>query len=124
MLQTEEMIAAGADSVTTAGLVKLAAALNVQSSVIRTYAEEQGLAEPTPTFVLEEAAVATAAPPSPATPAPIAAAEAITAATITAAVPITAPVAVVDLPAPTAAASASTAAQGKATGLILSLIHI
>ncbi len=120
MLQTEELITAGDDPVTTAGLVKLAAALNVQSTLIRTYAEQQGLAEPTPTFVLEAVAVATAtpaAPPATAAPAPIAAAEAITAAA-----PITAPVALSELPAPTAAAtaalSASTAAQGKATGLI------
>jgi hypothetical protein len=113
MLQTEEMIAAGDDPVATAGLVKLTAALNVQSSVIRTYAEQQGLAEPTPTFVLEAAAVATATPPATATPAPIAAAG-----VVTASAPITVPAAVIDLPAPTAAVSASTAPQGKATGLI------
>lgn len=58
MLQTELMIGENDDPALTASMIKLTEALNIQSNVIRTYAEQQGLAEPTPTFVLEAVAVA------------------------------------------------------------------
>ncbi len=118
MLQTEELIAAAADPVTTANMVKLTDALDVQSTVIRTYAEQQGLAEPTPTFVLEEVAAAPTlpAPTVAATSAPAPAADA----PVAASAPITAPAsaALLDLPTPTAPSSAPVAPQGIATGLI------
>lgn len=118
MLQTEELIAAATDPVTTANMVKLTDALDVQSTVIRTYAEQQGLAEPTPTFVLEEVA---AAPPLPApTVAATSAPAEAAAAPVAASTPVTtpAPAAVLDLPTPTAQSSAPVIPQGIATGLI------
>lgn len=63
MLQTEQMIAANDDPAMTASMVELTEALNIQSNVIRAYAEQQGLAEPTPTFVLEAVAVGSTPPP-------------------------------------------------------------
>lgn len=62
MLQTEALIAENADPAVTASMVKLTEALNIQSSVIRNYALRQGLVAPTPTFVLEDVAVATPQP--------------------------------------------------------------
>jgi uncharacterized protein YraI len=128
MLQTEELIAANADLTTTASMVELTDALDIQSTAIRTYAEQQGLAEPTPTFVLEEVA---AAPTLPApTVAPTSAPAETAGNPITASAPITtpAPAALLDLPTPTAQGNAPTSAnpagpnsagpQGKATGLI------
>ncbi|HHW85164.1 MAG TPA: SH3 domain-containing protein [Chloroflexi bacterium] len=117
MLQTEEMIAANSDPALTASLVKLTDALNIQSTVIRTYAAQQGLAPPTPTFALEAIAVAPTLP-SVATPAPTALPSA--AADVASAASLTTPaaVALLDLPTPTAQNSAPAAPQGKATGLI------
>lgn len=66
MLQTETMIAEGADPTVTASMVKLTEALNIQSSVIANYALQQGLIQPTPTFVLEDVVViATPQPDEP-----------------------------------------------------------
>lgn len=67
MLQTEMMIAEGADPSLTASMVKLTEALNIQSNVIRAYAERQGLLEPTPTFVLEAVVAAPTPTPPPST---------------------------------------------------------
>lgn len=66
MLQTELLIAEGVDPAMTASMVKLTEALNIQSSVIRAYAAQQGLLEPTPTFRIE--AVAAAPTPTPTFP--------------------------------------------------------
>ncbi|MCB0069313.1 MAG: SH3 domain-containing protein [Caldilineaceae bacterium] len=52
MLQTEDLIASGADPALAAALVELTEALAIQSAAIRSYAQQQGLAEPTPTFEL------------------------------------------------------------------------
>ncbi|MCB0051584.1 MAG: hypothetical protein KDE24_18790, partial [Caldilinea sp.] len=52
MLQTEDLIASGADPALAAALVELTEALDIQSAAIRSYAQQQGLAEPTPTFEL------------------------------------------------------------------------
>jgi hypothetical protein len=68
MLQTELMIAEGADPALTASMVKLTEALNIQSNVIRAYAVQQGLLEPTPTFVIEAVAAAPTPPPTLSTP--------------------------------------------------------
>ncbi|MCS6825315.1 MAG: hypothetical protein NZ553_01740, partial [Caldilinea sp.] len=65
MLQTELMIAEGADPTLTASMVELTEALNIQSNVIRAYAERQGLLEPTPTFVIEAVVVAPTPTPTP-----------------------------------------------------------
>lgn len=53
MLQTEDLIASNADPALAAALVDLTEALDIQSAAIRSYAQQQGLAEPTPTFELE-----------------------------------------------------------------------
>ncbi len=117
MLQTEELIAANTDPALTASLVKLTDALGIQSMVIRTYAAQQGLVEPTPTFVLEPVA---AAPTLPPTATPTTAASPTADASIATSASITASVAAVslDLPTPTAQSDAPVAPQGKATGLI------
>ena len=123
MLQTETMIAEGADPAVTASMVKLTEALNIQSNVIRNYALQQGLAEPTPTFVLEEVAAAPTlpAPTLPAPPlAPTSTAAPAVDNPVAASAPITtaAPAALLELPTPTAQSSAPVVPQGKATGLI------
>jgi len=117
MLQTEELIVANTDPALTASLVKLTDALNIQSTVIRTYATQQGLAAPTPTFVLEAVAVAPTLPPV-ATPAPASASAADVAVAADAPTTMSAPALRLDLPTPTTQSSAPTAPQGKATGLI------
>lgn len=117
MLQTEELIAANTDPALTASLVKLTDALHIQSTVIRTYATQQGLAAPTPTFVLEAAAVAATLPPV-ATPAPAIVLAADAAVASSAPTTMSAPALLLDLPTPTAQSSALAAPQGKATGLI------
>jgi len=63
MLQAETIIADGSDPAAAASMVKLTEALNIQSTVIRNYALQQGLVEPTPTFVLEDVSIAVTAQP-------------------------------------------------------------
>lgn len=65
MLQTEQLIAEGADPALTASMVKLTEALDLQSNMIRAYAAQQGLLEPTPTLVLEPIAAAPTPLPQP-----------------------------------------------------------
>lgn len=117
MLQTEESITTNADPGVIASMVKLTAALNIQSAVIRTYAEQQGLAAPTPTFVIDEVAVVQtpqAAPLPTTAQVVIVTSEPVTPAAET----TSAPAALIDLATPTEQSSASAAPQGKATGLI------
>ena len=116
MLQTEDLIASGADPALAAALVELTEALDIQSAAIRSYAEQQGLAEPTPTFELapvepvvvqSEAGPAAQAAPAEAavveTPAPTATAVAV---------------ALAALPTATPEPLVPTTPQGKSTGLI------
>ena len=118
MLQTEDLIATGADPALAAALVDLTEALDIQSAAIRSYAQQQGLAEPTPTFELEavepvvvqgetaqssQAAPAEAAATPESAPAPTATPTAVTLAALPTATPE-----------PVAPASP----QGKSTGLI------
>jgi len=118
MLQTEDLIATGADPALAAALVDLTEALDIQSAAIRSYAQQQGLAEPTPTFELEavepvvvqgetaqssQAAPAEAAATPESAPAPTATPTAVTLAALPTATPE-----------PVALASP----QGKSTGLI------
>jgi uncharacterized protein YraI len=117
MLQTEESITTNADPVVAASMVKLTEALNIQSSVIRTYAEQQGLAAPTPTFIIDEVAVVQTPQPAPlSTPAQV---------VIVTSEPVapdseatSTPAVLIDLATPAEQSSASAAPQGKATGLI------
>ena len=118
MLQTEDLIASGADPALAAALVELTEALDIQSAAIRSYAQQQGLAEPTPTFELapvepvvvqgesarsSQAAPAEAAATPESVPAPTATSTAVTLAALPTATPE-----------PVAPASP----QGKSTGLI------
>ena len=118
MLQTEDLIASGADPALAAALVELTEALDIQSAAIRSYAQQQGLAEPTPTFELapvepvvvqgesaqsSQAAPAEAAATPDSAPAPTATPTAVTLAALPTATPE-----------PVAPASP----QGKSTGLI------
>ena len=118
MLQTEDLIASGADPALAAALVDLTDALDIQSAAIRSYAQQQGLAEPTPTFELEavepvvvqgetaqssQAAPAEAAATPESAPAPTATPTAVTLAALPTATPE-----------PVVPASP----QGKSTGLI------
>ena len=116
MLETENLIASNADHTLTAALVNLTEALDIQSAIIRTYATQQGLAKPTPTFEL--------APIEPIVlsgvdgQAPQNTAEKATAPEIS--VPTATPtaVALVALPTVTPQPSIPPVPQGKATGLI------
>ncbi len=118
MLQTEDLIASGADPALAAALVELTEALDIQSAAIRSYAQQQGLAEPTPTFELapvepvvvqgesaqsSQAAPAEAAATPDSAPAPTATPTAVTLAA---------------LPTATPEPVAPTSPQGKSTGLI------
>ncbi|HRW48657.1 MAG TPA: SH3 domain-containing protein [Caldilinea sp.] len=118
MLQTEDLIASGADPALAAALVELTEALDIQSAAIRSYAQQQGLAEPTPTFELapvepvvvqgesaqsSQAAPAEAAATPESAPAPTATPTAVTLAA---------------LPTATPEPVAPTSPQGKSTGLI------
>jgi uncharacterized protein YraI len=116
MLQTEQLIAGNDDPALTASMVELTDALNIQSNVIRTYAEQKGLAEPTPTFVLEAVVPAPTLTVAPASAPALAADNPVATST-----PITPPAAgaLLSLPTPTAVqGSAPAAPQGKSTGLI------
>jgi uncharacterized protein YraI len=63
VLVAEQAIGGAQDAETTAALVKLAVALNLESTAIRTYAVQNGL-QPTPALVEAAAPTATTAPPT------------------------------------------------------------
>lgn len=119
MLQTETLIAENADPVVTASMVKLTEALNIQSNVIRNYALGQGLVAPTPTFVLEDAAVVTPQPDvsAQADPAIVRSSMDITSAETTTETEA-ASAALLALPTPTLEPTTPAPPQGKSTGLV------
>lgn len=124
MLQTETLIAEGADPAVTASMVRLTEALNIQSTVIRNYALQQNLVEPTPTLELQDVAVAATLAPVQAAaenPEEVAAGEAPADGVVASAgeseeasdsQPVLA------LPTPTEVATTPPAPQGKSTGLV------
>jgi len=111
VLVAEQAIGGAQDAEATAALVKLAVALNLESSLIRTYAEQNGL-QPDMEQMVAAAPTATAAPPT-ATPEP-AVAPTAPPADEPAATMTPAEASALALPTPTAAAAGATLQTGTA----------